>query len=110
MATAALGLRRARRGSERGRFWRGEWSRGTEVRLQGRLGGSGGVRGDQGVIAVLGWLGGIPPSSLDARGEEDDRGRGGWAGWWAFAWATGKSFPIFCLIFPFFFLTFVSSD
>src|SRR3954463_14039205 len=79
------------RGLERTQRW-GEWTRRALGRLQARLGGSGGVRGDQGVVAVLGWLGGIPPSSLDARGEEDDRGRGGWAGWWAFAWATGKVF------------------
>ena len=49
--------------------------------------------GDRGVVDVLKQLGGIPPSSLGARGEEDDRGRGGWAGWWAFAWAPGKFFP-----------------
>ena len=48
--------------------------------------------GDRGVVDVLKQLGGIPPSSLGARGEEDDRGRGCWAGWWAFAWAPGKSF------------------
>ena len=71
--------------------------------LQRRLGGSRRAGGDRGVVDVLKQLGGIPPSSLGARGEEDDRGRGGWAGWWAFAWAPGKFFPFsLCLIFPFF--------
>ena len=63
--------------------------------LQRRLEGPGRAGGDPGVVGVLKQLGGIPPSSLGARGEEDDRGRGGWAGWWAFAWAPGKSFFVF---------------
>ena len=48
------------------------------------------ARGVRGVVDVLKQLGGIPPSSLGARGEEDDRGRGCWAGWWASPWATGR--------------------
>ena len=48
------------------------------------------ARGVRGVVGVLKQLGGIPPSSLGARGEEDDRGRGCWAGWWASPWATGS--------------------
>ena len=65
--------------------------------LQRRLGEPGRAGGDRGVVDVLKQLGGIPPSSLGARGEEDDRGRGGWAGWWAFAWAPGKFFYFSCL-------------
>jgi hypothetical protein len=75
--------------------------RGTEVRLQGRLGGSGGARGDGNVVAVLGWLGGIPPSSLDARGGRRQREEAGWADW-ASPYATGKGFSLFFL-FPFLF-------
>ena len=37
--------------------------------------GSGREGGDQGVLDVLKQLGGIPPSSLGARGEVDDKGR-----------------------------------
>ena len=57
-------------GAREGGSGGGKRVRGTEVRLQGRLGGSGGARGDGSVVAVLGWLGGIPPSSLDARGRK----------------------------------------
>ena len=32
------------------------------------------ARGEDSVVGVLNQLGGIPPSSLEARGEEDDRG------------------------------------
>ena len=65
--------------------------------LQRRLGGSRRAGGDRGVVDVLKQLGGIPPSSLGARGEEDDRGRGCWAGWWASPWASGRLFSFFCL-------------
>ena len=61
-------------GAREGGSGGGERVRGTEVRLQGRLGGSGGARGDGSVVAVLGWLGGIPPSSLDARGRKTTEG------------------------------------
>ena len=60
--------RRVRPGSKREKLWRGEWSRGTEGSLQGRLGGSGRSRGDGSDVGVLNQLGGIPPSSLGARG------------------------------------------
>src|SRR4051794_2936681 len=100
MATAALGLRRARRGRERGRFWRGEWAHGREVPLQERLGGSGGAGIDGRDGCVLCWLGGIPPSSLEARGGR--RQRDEWAG--PLPRAPGKLFPFsVCLIFPFLF-------
>ena len=81
MATVALGRRRAHRGSEGGRFWRGEWSRGALVLLQTRLGGSGRAGGDRGVLGVLKQLGGIPPSSLGARGGRRQGEEAGWAGW-----------------------------
>ena len=55
----------------------GEWSRGTRVLLQARVEGAGGARGVGCDVAVLGWLGGIPPSRLEARGEEDDKVGGG---------------------------------
>src|SRR3954469_24969403 len=68
------GVRRARRGSERGRFWRGGWTRRAPGGLQTRVEGAGGARGEGSVVGVLNQLGGIPPSSWEARDEEDDRG------------------------------------
>ena len=85
-------------GAREGGSGGGKRVRGTEVRLQGRLGGSGGARGDGSVVAVLGWLGGIPPSSLDARGGTRQREEAGWAGW-ASPCATGKGFPFFYFLF-----------
>jgi hypothetical protein len=59
----------------------GEWSRGARGRLQERLGGSGRARGVRGVVGVLKQLGGIPPSSLGARGGRRQGREVGWAGW-----------------------------
>ena len=64
---------RAREGGPGG----GEWAHGSSRSGVARGEGSGRVGGDQGIVAVLGWLGGIPPSSLEARGEEDDKVGGG---------------------------------
>ena len=88
-------------GAARGRRWpRGfsPWRRRARVSVEigegAREGGSGGgewtrrvpgvspdasrrrgrARGEGSVVGVLNQLGGIPPSSLEARGEEDDRG------------------------------------
>src|SRR3954469_20995385 len=44
-----------------------EWIARVLGRLQARVEGAGGARGDGSVVAVLGCLGGIPPSSLEAR-------------------------------------------
>ena len=71
--------------------------------LQRRLGGSRRAGGDRGVVDVLKQLGGIPPSSLEARGEEDAKGRR-WAG--PAGPRPGRQVGLFlfsvCLIFPFF--------
>src|SRR4051812_31621390 len=61
------GLRRAWRERGCGRL-QGEWTCGSSMSCVARGEGSGGARGDGSVVAVLGWLGGIPPSSLEARG------------------------------------------
>jgi len=46
----------------------GEWTRRVSGVLQKRVEGPGRARGEAGVVGVLKQLGGIPPSSLGARG------------------------------------------
>ena len=71
--------------------------------LQRRLEGLGRPGGDPGIVGVLKQLGGIPPSSLGARGRKTT---GGGAAGPAGGPSPGRqvSFSIFpvCLIFPFF--------
>ena len=64
-------------GAREGGSGGGEWTRRVPGGLQTRVEGAGGARGVGCDVAVLGWLGGIPPSSLEARGEEDDKVGGG---------------------------------
>ena len=80
-----------------------EWRRGALGLLQARLGGSGRAGGGRGVVDVLKQLGGIPPSSLGARGEVDDKGRrrAGPAGGPRPGRQVGFSYFFVCLIFPF---------
>ena len=59
----------------------GEWGRGARGRLQGRVEGPRRAGVDERDVDVLGWLGGIPPSSLEARGGRRQGGRWAWAGW-----------------------------
>src|ERR1041385_6349679 len=62
----------------------GKWRRGTRVRLQGAIRAPGRPPGRLVAWRPPGWLGGIPPSSLGARGGEEDPaaplGRVGWMG------------------------------
>ena len=70
--------------------------------------GSGGAGGDQGVVAVLGWLGGIPPSSLDARGRKTtEEGAAGPTGGPRPRRQVSLFYFSVCLIFPFLFFFFV---
>src|SRR3954470_13571110 len=61
-----------------------EWSRGTARRLQSAISTPGTIQAGRWRGSSPGWLGGIPPSSLGARGEEEDAaapvGRLGWMG------------------------------
>jgi hypothetical protein len=89
-------------GAREGGSGGGEWTRRAPGGLQTRVEGAGGARGEGSVVGVLNQLGGIPPSSLGARGGRRQGEGVGWAGW-ASPWAPGKLFPFFfCLIFPFF--------
>src|SRR3954468_9032559 len=62
----------------------GKWSRGTRARLQGAIRTPGRLQAGRWRGGSPGWLGGIPPSSLGARGGEEDTpalvGRLGWVG------------------------------
>ena len=75
-----------------------EWSRGALVLLRTRLGGSGRAGGDLGVLGVLKQLGGIPPSSLGARGGRR-QGEGGAGPAGPSPWATGRLFFFFICLF-----------
>ena len=58
-----------------------EWCRGALGRHQASLGGSGRAGGGRGDVDVLKQLGGIPPSSLGARGGRRQGEEAGWARW-----------------------------
>src|SRR3954465_12075904 len=62
----------------------GEWSRGIARCLQSAITTPGTLQAGRWGGSAPGWLGGIPPSSLGARGEEEDAdapvGRLGWMG------------------------------
>ena len=97
MATAASRSWRRRRsvvvelgeGAREGGSGGVEWCRGALGLLQARLGGSGRAGGDLGVLGVLKQLGGIPPSSLGARGGRR-QGEGGAGPAGPSPWATGR--------------------
>ena len=78
--------------------------------LQRRLEGPGRAGGDRGVVDVLKQLGGIPPSSLGARGRKTT---GGGAAGPAGGPSPGRQVSLFpfsvCLIFPFFIFFSVNS-
>ena len=83
----------------------GEWMRRVPGVLQKRVEGPGRARGVRGVVGVLNQLGGIPPSSLGARG---GRRQGGGGGPGPAGPRPGRqvgfSISFVCLIFPFLFL------
>ena len=82
MAARVSVASRVRRWEENPRVGMGESEAGASPGcLQRRLGGSGRAGGGRGVVAVLKQLGGIPPSSLGARGGRRQGEEAGWAGW-----------------------------
>ena len=92
-------------GAREGGSGGGEWTRRVpgvspdESRRRGR------ARGVGCVVDMLSQLGGIPPSSLEARGEEDDRGgAAGPSGGPRPGRQVGFLYFFVCLIFPFLFL------
>ena len=81
MATAASVVVGLGEGEREGGSGGLEWCRGALGRLQASLGGSGRAGGVRGVLGVLKQLGGIPPSSLGARGGRRQGEEAGWARW-----------------------------